>query len=1052
MEDIQAAIQRHQAAVDLTPDNHSEKARHLNNLGNTLNLRFERYGDPTDIDLMIAQHEQAVNLTPDDHPAKPIYLNSLGNSFEARFARLGNPIDINNAIARLQEAANLTPDGHPDKAIGLTNLGCLFESRFQHFGDLTDINNAVLQKQAAVDITPDGHPNKHGYLNNLANSLRTRFDRLGNMEDINTAIVYQHTAAGLIPDIDLLKPMYLSNLGNSFGDRFKRLGNLEDIDEAVIHHQKAVELTPDDHPDKPRRANNLGNSLRTRFARLGKIEDLDYAVSQLQAAVKLTPDGHPSRPLYLNNLGASLDTRFERLGNVADRDEAIVQRQAAVNLASDSHPQKHMFLSNLGMSLLSRFEGRGSREDVDNGVAYLEKAVDLTPGDHPLKPMHLTNHGICLGTRFSHFKAVSDIDTAIRQQEEAVRLIPDDHLEKPTHLSTLGSALRIRFEHLGNVADMEDAISKIQLSVDLTPDGHPEKSSRSSNLGNTYWTRFGHLHLPSDAEKSIHYHSIAAMSPEGPPTARFEAARRWISIASSLNHASLLSAYECALDIMPRVAWLGLPIADRHQHLIQIGGTTRDAAAAAISLGEYEKALEWLEQGRSIVWTQVLQLRTPVDRLREVDSGLADHIFHISRLLDRGPEQKDLLDQEPRSMEEEGRWYRSLTSEWERTVEKIRSLPDFADFLRPPKATRLIGAAQHGPVVVVNIAEARCDALALLPKSDKILCIPLPRITSERIVQLRDDLRDLLSSNGIRMREPRAAVQVTDDDDEEGCKWILSELWECIVKPVLTSLKLSPHPETLPHIWWCSTGALAFLPMHAAGIYEQGSPDLRLTNYVISSYTPTLSKLLQTPKLSVEPPFRMLSVIEPSAPGASHLPNTQEELRNIRKRLADREHIILEGSESTKKRVMKAMEECNWLHLACHGTQKPMEPTKSALLLRDGHLTLEEIIKLRLPNAEFAFLSACQTTTGDETLSEEAVHIAAGMLLAGYRSVVATMWSIQDELAPEVADEFYAHMMETKGRPDSRKAAEALHFSIEKLRQRKEIPLTAWIPFVHLGL
>ncbi|PVF92202.1 hypothetical protein CPB86DRAFT_819836, partial [Serendipita vermifera] len=59
IEDIQAAIQRHQAAVDLTPDNHSEKARHLNNLGNTLNLRFERYGDPTDIDLMIAQHEQA---------------------------------------------------------------------------------------------------------------------------------------------------------------------------------------------------------------------------------------------------------------------------------------------------------------------------------------------------------------------------------------------------------------------------------------------------------------------------------------------------------------------------------------------------------------------------------------------------------------------------------------------------------------------------------------------------------------------------------------------------------------------------------------------------------------------------------------------------------------------------------------------------------------------------------------------------------------------------------------------------------------------------------
>jgi CHAT domain-containing protein len=199
-------------------------------------------------------------------------------------------------------------------------------------------------------------------------------------------------------------------------------------------------------------------------------------------------------------------------------------------------------------------------------------------------------------------------------------------------------------------------------------------------------------------------------------------------------------------------------------------------------------------------------------------------------------------------------------------------------------------------------------------------------------------------------------------------------------------------------------------------------------------------------------PFKMLSVIQPSAPGVSSIPNTKDELDCIRRHLADREHIILEGHEGTKKHVTKAMEECNWLHLACHGTQKPDDPTKSALILEDGHLTLEEIIKLNLPNAEFAFLSACQTTTGDEKLSEEAVHIAGGMLLAGYRGVVATMWSIQDELAPQVADEFYAHIMKDGGRPDPRKAAEALHLSVQKLRKKENIPLTSWIPFVHLGV
>jgi CHAT domain-containing protein len=193
-------------------------------------------------------------------------------------------------------------------------------------------------------------------------------------------------------------------------------------------------------------------------------------------------------------------------------------------------------------------------------------------------------------------------------------------------------------------------------------------------------------------------------------------------------------------------------------------------------------------------------------------------------------------------------------------------------------------------------------------------------------------------------------------------------------------------------------------------------------------------------------------VIQPSAPGASSIPNTEKELEFIEQHLRGRENLVLNRRDGTKGRVMKAMSDSNWLHLACHGTQRQDEPTKSGLILQDGHLTLEEIIKLDLPKAEFAFLSACQTTTGDEKLSDEAVHIAGGMLLAGYRGVVATMWSIQDDLAPAVANEFYRRIMENEGRPDSRKAAEALHYSVQQLRKKGGIPLTSWIPFVHLGV
>lgn len=51
-------------------------------------------------------------------------------------------------------------------------------------------------------------------------------------------------------------------------------------------------------------------------------------------------------------------------------------------------------------------------------------------------------------------------------------------------------------------------------------------------------------------------------------------------------------------------------------------------------------------------------------------------------------------------------------------------------------------------------------------------------------------------------------------------------------------------------------------------------------------------------------------------------------------------------------------------------------------------------------NAELAFLSACQTAVGDEKIPEESAHLAAGMMVVGFKGVVATMWSIGDADAP----------------------------------------------------
>lgn len=61
---------------------------------------------------------------------------------------------------------------------------------------------------------------------------------------------------------------------------------------------------------------------------------------------------------------------------------------------------------------------------------------------------------------------------------------------------------------------------------------------------------------------------------------------------------------------------------------------------------------------------------------------------------------------------------------------------------------------------------------------------------------------------------------------------------------------------------------------------------------------------------------------------------------------------------------------------------KTQHRQKSAFCLLDKPLELSTIITKSFPHADLAFVLACQTRTGDEQLPEEAIHLAAGLMLA----------------------------------------------------------------------
>jgi CHAT domain-containing protein len=100
------------------------------------------------------------------------------------------------------------------------------------------------------------------------------------------------------------------------------------------------------------------------------------------------------------------------------------------------------------------------------------------------------------------------------------------------------------------------------------------------------------------------------------------------------------------------------------------------------------------------------------------------------------------------------------------------------------------------------------------------------------------------------------------------------------------------------------------------------------------------------------------------------------------------------SSPTTISWTCEAMQSANVVHLACHGIQDGLHATQSGFCLGDGRLTISQLMDLKMEKAFLAFLSACDTASGDKEHPDQAMHLAAAMLFTGFRTVVATMWYV----------------------------------------------------------
>jgi CHAT domain-containing protein len=151
--------------------------------------------------------------------------------------------------------------------------------------------------------------------------------------------------------------------------------------------------------------------------------------------------------------------------------------------------------------------------------------------------------------------------------------------------------------------------------------------------------------------------------------------------------------------------------------------------------------------------------------------------------------------------------------------------------------------------------------------------------------------------------------------------------------------------------------------------------------------------------------------------GFVDLPSSEDEVRIAQAAFPKEENKLLLGTSATETAFKgSGLDQYRVIHLAVHGFADSTFPDRAALVLlsdrpagEDGFLQASEIVQLRF-DADLVVLSACDTAVGPLQGQEGIANLSRAFLLAGARTVVSTLWQVDDSSSLFLMNHFYAHL------------------------------------------
>ena len=198
-----------------------------------------------------------------------------------------------------------------------------------------------------------------------------------------------------------------------------------------------------------------------------------------------------------------------------------------------------------------------------------------------------------------------------------------------------------------------------------------------------------------------------------------------------------------------------------------------------------------------------------------------------------------------------------------------------------------------------------------------------------------------------------------------------------------------------------------------------------------------------------DPCLKEVSVTYTNQPLWKQLGYAREEAEVIGKLLNTTPLI---GSDATKNEVLKRLKSVALVHIAAHDCSRtgeivltPKSDRKSQIPEKEDFILTMSDVQAACVQTKLVVLSCCHSGRR-EVKSEGVVGIARAFLRAGARSVLASLWAIDDEATLMFMKNFYQHLV------DGKRVSLALHQAMKSVREtQKFAAVKYWAPFVLIG-